>query len=90
MNNQKGLKLKLQLSPDTAAGEGTHQTALGFCEGLGNTLPTCVRPWDFFPMKCDAPILSSLPQTGGRAQGQGTVWLTTPNNSLGNKNMFFH
>lgn len=97
MNNQKGLQLKLQLSPDTAAGEGTHQTALGFCEGLGNTLPTCVQPWDFFPMKCDAPILSSLPQTGGEHRGKEqfgwqhliTVWEIRTCSSINPAFLFF-
>lgn len=78
INKQKGLIPEFQLSPDTPARMGTHQTGLCFCEGLGNTLPTYA--WPFFPMKFDAPILSALPQAGGRAQRQGTVWLTTPNN----------
>lgn len=61
---------------------GTHQTARCFCEGLGNTLPTSAQPFSIFPMKSDAPILSSLPQAEKRAEGQGTVWLTAPNNKF--------
>lgn len=66
----QGLKAGFQLPPATAAGTGTHQTALSLCESLGNP-PHGV----FFP--CNAMLRSChhSPRLRGECGGKEQLFL---------------